>query len=394
MRFKAKKKAHRLVVKIKTSRDEKIDEKELEHFSELSFRGFMKPKQIRKNKIEYTSPAAISLYEWLKKPISKRELLLIIGQVVVTVQKLADKKMSICNLVTDLKNAYINETTKEIWFVYVPLEVGKSRGNPRELIDSLIYFAKIFEKEDDVIGNGHDVAKKRKETKAISDFESLLENLLLQDMEIMERYIAREEQSVITEIKRLNAGQSGFMTNKPQHYYEHQKERDTVLMSGQDCPITVMTRLDDLTMVISEPEYPPTVKMDEEIGLLHDSNTMQFLQGCVEDTAALNESQTGTVLMHFPTLFRKSTRETIFINKNVFRLGQDVGYVDYFVTNNGAVSRNHAEIRSHDKKYFVVDLNSRNRTYINERPLQIDCEMEICDGDKLMLADEEFVFHV
>ena len=98
--------------------------------------------------------------------------------------------------------------------------------------------------------------------------------------------------------------------------------------------------------------------------------------------------------VHFPTLYRVLTDEKISVNKPVFRLGKEKSYVDYFVTNNIAVSRSHADIITRGSKYYVRDLNSKNHTYINEQMIPIQIEVEIHDGDRLKLGNEEFVFNI
>lgn len=108
-----------------------------------------------------------------------------------------------------------------------------------------------------------------------------------------------------------------------------------------------------------------------------------------DDTALLYENN---VNVHYPTLYRVLTEETISVNKPVYRLGKEKSYVDYFVTNNIAVSRSHADIITRGKQYFVKDLNSKNHTYINGKELPVHCEIEIHDGDNLKLGNEEFIF--
>lgn len=98
MKFKTKQKECQLIVKVKTSSKEIVDEKEIDRFSRVFLRGFLKPKMIKKNLIEYTGPVGISLYDRMKKPISKRDFLFIIEQVVVAVQKLKANDMPIITL--------------------------------------------------------------------------------------------------------------------------------------------------------------------------------------------------------------------------------------------------------------------------------------------------------
>ncbi|MEE0929374.1 MAG: FHA domain-containing protein, partial [Acutalibacteraceae bacterium] len=81
------------------------------------------------------------------------------------------------------------------------------------------------------------------------------------------------------------------------------------------------------------------------------------------------------------------------INKPVFRIGKERSFVDYFV-NNVAVSRSHADIVTRGNSCFVVDLNSKNRTFINNRVIPSNFETEIFDGDTLKLGNEEFIFRI
>ena len=156
------------------------------------------------------------------------------------------------------------------------------------------------------------------------------------------------------------------MTDKPKDYYEH-----------YDC--------DD----------EKTGLLEEATGLLEDEATGLL---CEEETGLLVEEEETTLLendeqVHFPSLFRVLTEENIIINKPVFRLGKEKSYADYFVSNNNAVSRSHADIITRGQRVFVIDLNSKNKTYINDLPIPVQQETEIFNGDRLRLANEEFIFY-
>ena len=112
-----------------------------------------------------------------------------------------------------------------------------------------------------------------------------------------------------------------------------------------------------------------------------------------EGTTVLNQTQTYNQ-RQFPYLIRLTTNERIEINKPVFRLGKERNYVDYFISNNGAVSRSHADIITKSGHYYVMDLHTTNFTYINNSMVPENTEVEIFDGNMLKLANEEFEFHV
>ncbi|MCP8969380.1 FHA domain-containing protein [Ectobacillus ponti] len=96
----------------------------------------------------------------------------------------------------------------------------------------------------------------------------------------------------------------------------------------------------------------------------------------------------------FPYLIRSKTEEKISVNKPSFRIGKERSYCDYFVMNNNAVSRSHADILTRNGRYYILDNNSTNKTYVDGRAIPVQKEIEIFSGTKLKLANEEFVFYI
>lgn len=397
MKFKAKAKDCQLLVKAKASMGETIDEKELDRFSRVYLRGFLKPKLVKKNLVEYTGPVGISLYERLKKPTTKRDFLFMLEQIVVAVQKLQANNMGLNNLVMNLQYVYTNEVTKEIQFIYIPTAKGLQNLNLIEFIEAVAYSVKPADEKDNEF---------------VSRFIYFFKAMKPFDINKVEAFVAKEDRSVVNTIKKQNAGQSGFMTNKPQHYYDHYDEKKKT--EDDDDPTGLLTETDDddPTGLLVEDDDPTGLLVeggdDDATGLLGDDDEATGLLNNVDDdddatgllTSTGDEDEATGLLVEnnanvrFPTLFRVLTEETISINKPVFRLGKERSYVDYFVTNNIAVSRSHADIITRGNKYFVKDLNSKNRTYINDQELPIHMEVEIHDGDRLKLGNEEFVFNV
>lgn len=385
MKISAKTKECRLLVKVKASFRESFDEKALDAFARTYLRGFLKPKLVKKNQIEYTGPVGISLYERLKKPITKRDFLFIMEQIVVAVQKVHSNNLSLNRLLLDIKYCFINDVTKEIQFLYVPTEKELDNHGIIAFMEAIIYSA---------------TPAAEKDTEFVSRFVYFLKSLKGFDPEKVERFIAKEDRSVVNTIKKQNAGQSGFMTSKQKSYYDHYDKKqdedgeDTDLLEEDEDEATgILDEEDEATGILDE-EDEATGLLDEEedeaTGLLDDEATGLLTEDEEAGTALLDETDNA----HFPSLFRVLTEETISINKPVFRIGKERSYVDYFVTNNNAVSRSHADIITRGTNYFVIDLNSKNHTYINDQILAVQCETEIRDGDRLKLGNEEFIFNV
>ncbi len=396
MKVKAKAKDCQLLVKVKASGSECIDEKELDRFARVFLRGFLKPKLIKKNLIEYTGPVGVSLYERLKRPLAKRDFLFILEQIVVAVQKLQANNMGINNLVMNLQYVYINEVTKEVQFVYMPTVSGIQNLNLIEFIETFAYSVKPADEKDNDF---------------VSRFIYFFKAMKPFDINKVEAFVAKEDRSVVNTIKKQNAGQSGFMTNKQQHYYDHYDKKKEGASDGDEPTGLLSEEDDDPTGLLVEDDDPTGLLVesgdDDATGLLGNNDEATGLLNNSEDdeatgllTSSSDEDEATGLLVEnnanvrFPTLFRILTEETISINKPVFRLGKERSYVDYFVTNNIAVSRSHADIITRGNSYFVKDLNSKNRTYINNQELPIHMEVEIHDGDRLKLGNEEFIFNV
>lgn len=111
--------------------------------------------------------------------------------------------------------------------------------------------------------------------------------------------------------------------------------------------------------------------------------------GGIGETTVLGATPATQVRPH---LVREKNNEKISLNKPVFRIGKEKSYVDYFIGDNSAISRSHANIISRDGEYFVMDTNSTNHTYVNGGMIQSNVETKIVHGTKIRLANEDFEF--
>ena len=109
------------------------------------------------------------------------------------------------------------------------------------------------------------------------------------------------------------------------------------------------------------------------------------------ETTVLSAANSPESQIH-PQLIRQKNNEKIMINKPVFRIGKEKSYVDYFVGDNPAISRSHANIISRDDQFFIMDTNSKNHTYVNGMIIPANEEVKIDHGAVIVLANESFEF--
>lgn len=115
------------------------------------------------------------------------------------------------------------------------------------------------------------------------------------------------------------------------------------------------------------------------------------LQKAADDSLKLKNG-TRKLNEKLPYLVRRSTGEKIMINRNIFKLGKDAAYVDYFVDNNPTVSRSHADILRKKDGYYAKDKGSLNHTFVDGKKLEPETSVKLKSGSLLQLSDEVFEF--
>ncbi len=346
MYFAAKSRGFQLYVRTKVSWGETIDQKELERFGRMRLEGFLEPVQVKKRRADFRGPIGVSLCERLEKPIVGEDFLNICEQASAAMERLQHNRLPLEHLVTDFKYVYFNEVTREIRFVYLPTAGRQARGTPSQLFAAMVYSARPLREEDSEI---------------LSEFARFLRETVPFDLRRVRSFAAGAVRGPGTD--RETGGWS--------------RRRSYTAWKGEDWDGTGGDERD----------------WDGETGLLAVDQGAEgtYERGADEEGTALLSEQKS---LRYPTLFRVLTRETISIDKPVYRIGKEKSYVDYFVKDNPAVSRSHADIITRGGRYYVKDLHSKNHTYINDREAPAHLEREIFDGDLLRLGNEEFVFHV
>ena len=80
------------------------------------------------------------------------------------------------------------------------------------------------------------------------------------------------------------------------------------------------------------------------------------------------------------------------INKVSFTIGKAYGSVDFFIENNPAISRKHAEIVFNDGRFYLIDTKSTNHVFLDGKQIPAETPVPLNNGAKIRLADEIFEF--
>ena len=314
---------------MKAGRKERINETELSQLARIKPCGIMHVTKTKKDSVIYTCPANINLTDRLKKAVSKYDFFFMMEQIVIMVQDVYNNGLNVNSVRFNMDDVYINEMTKEMYFIYFPIVGGQESADIVGFIENIIYTMTPVINED---------------TNYISRFMYYVRSFHGFNGNAIEKYISREERAVVNVLKNKAVTMQQTM----------QQQIMQQVMQGS---------------------------MDGTTVLSDDSISIQQMQ------------QMQPVNYHFASLTRQVTGEKIELGKPSFVLGKNPEKSDYAVADNTNISRVHAVITMRNGRYYVMDQNSTNGTFINGRIIKAGQETEILPGDCLMLANEEFIFN-
>lgn len=128
------------------------------------------------------------------------------------------------------------------------------------------------------------------------------------------------------------------------------------------------------------------------------SQNTSVLNAGSEGTSVLNAGGNATSVLNsntnYGTLTRVKGNEQIKLNNANFVIGKERARVNYCISDNTSISRCHITIVNRAGRAYVMDLKTTNGSFLNGSRLTANQEMELKDGDKLTLADEEFIYHI
>ncbi len=320
---------------MKAGRKERINETELSQLARIKPCGIMHVTKTKKDSVIYTCPANINLTDRLKKAISKYDFFFMIEQIVIMVEDVYNNGLNVNSVRFNMDDVYINEMTKEMHFIYFPIVGGQESADIVGFIENIIYTMTPVINED---------------TNYISRFMYYVRSFHGFNGNAIEKYISREERAVVNVLKNK-------AVTMQQQIMQQQTMQQQIMQQ-------VMQGSMDGTTVLSD-----------------DGISVQQIQ------------QMQPVNYHFASLTRQVTGEKIELGKPSFVLGKNPEKSDYAVADNTNISRVHAVITMRNGRYYVMDQNSTNGTFINGRIIKAGQETEILPGDCLMLANEEFIFN-
>lgn len=171
---------------MKAGRKERINETELSQLARIKPCGIMHVTKTKKDSVTYTCPANINLTDRLKKAVSKYDFFFMMEQIVIMVQDVYNNGLNVNSVRFNMDDVYINEMTKEMYFIYFPIVGGQESADIVGFIENIIYTMTPVINED---------------TNYISRFMYYVRSFHGFNGNAIEKYISREERAVVNVLK-------------------------------------------------------------------------------------------------------------------------------------------------------------------------------------------------
>ena len=363
---------------IKSLKGQQVSENEVYAINANKVPGLLHLDVVQKGssfKLIYNITGFISLKDFLKMPLNKKLFAQILQNILANLKAVESAYFNQQYLLMDINQVYVNPNTQHIYFIYVPILMFESGTSLREFLLGIIQHGTFAPGEDNSYVRDYITILNSGINFSVFELEEYINKLLGQNTSRTQEVVCP---NCKTKLKKgtnychvCGATVSGNTGNTGKGVY------DPLADTGGDAVV------DDA--------------VEKEV-VIHKDNT----QGLSDGTTVLGADPGGTTVLGseeleapvFPYLIREKTEEKISVNKPSFRIGAERKYVDYWVNDNSTVSRSHADILTREKRYFIIDLNSTNKTYVDGRAIPVQKEIELFDGTRIRLSNEEFVFHI
>jgi hypothetical protein len=119
-----------------------------------------------------------------------------------------------------------------------------------------------------------------------------------------------------------------------------------------------------------------------------------FKQIFMKEVDPIIPSADRTILLEeeesFPVLEFKE--KSIIVNKRSFLIGRAKQLVDYAIPEALSLGRVHAEVIKEKDSYYIIDINTKNGTFVNGERIESQKKYPIVKGDCIHIAKEKVIF--
>ncbi|SET33656.1 DUF6382 domain-containing protein [[Clostridium] polysaccharolyticum] len=298
----------------------------------------------KKTCLKFNTSSRIHLQQFFDGNAGKREFLQVFLNIVETISRCKEYTLPVHYICLDSKYIYVNKETKDVELLYCP----------------------VIQPEVEM------------------DLRNQLRQVMLQL-----RYSSLENSFYVSNITR-------FLEQKEEFSLAALKELLQTMLNKTALPVSSLFKGGKVKMKaidIKQSSQPEPAQENWAGPKCRETQAEQEKKENGSDKENERDREAGTMDC-FKTGFlqHKRTGNVIRLDKQVFKIGKETGFVDYCITDNPAISRSHANIVIENNEYYIMDMNSKNHTVVNGRMLMGTEMVKLIHGSSIQLADEDFEF--
>lgn len=310
--------------------------------------------------IKFNISARVTMREFFQKGAARKELLPVLHQIAETLMTCGQYTLDLNCLFLDVQYIYLNPETREPELLYLPIIKGKEEADiPKKL-------------KDIILSLKYDISENATYISEITKFLEKNESFTLSGfLELLD-----EKMKDVPELMHL--------------YQEGRIKMPVMNLAQSEQPEPAQEDWTGPKMVNAVDNVGKAQAKDNEVTENESKDNMS-------GSGTLNVSTLESSLLNSSTkayLKRVKTEEKVYISKRLFKIGKEKQFVDYCIMDNPAISRSHANIVMENEEYYIMDMNSKNRTFVNGQIISGMKKVKLVHGSYIQLADEFFEFYL
>jgi len=371
-KFKIERNGGHSVLVIQGQKGQQISQREYYAISTGQIPGLLRAELIKKGnsfKLNYNISGLISLKEFLVNPLNKLSFAALLGNILENLKSLQAAYYNYQFILMDMNAAMVNPATQQVNFVYVPITFYESGTNLKDFLLSIIQCCSFVPGEN---------------TDYVRDYITILNRGINFSVFDLEEYV-----------KELKLGENAGSRVKKCTRCGSLIQPNVNFCSS--CGMKVSGLKIDNSQGVYDPVKNAVKPQPQEVvgRVIEMDRGVQYsetISGTCLETQPQPPEQTNVRRNAY--LSRLNTGERIQIPSSSFKVGKDPFNCDYCIRDNTAISRCHILIKNINNRWFINDLNSTNKTYVNNMEIYPNMDVELFNGTAIKLANENFVFNI
>lgn len=354
-RYKITNKRGRRLLIVNSEKGQTLNKREVEEIQNGTMRGVLPIEvEVKRNGfvIMYDLTNYIPLDQYVHTIVNKKKFIEILLQILEIFQQLTEQFYNPQNLVMDLEKVVVSPATNKIYFPFIPILYYDYGVTVKDFLVQLIYSTTFDNTED---------------TSYVDQCLSILQKNMNFSRVELEEYLK-------SQIDDGNAGKKKVTTNGIQEIYNPYDQFNWQKKERRE-PEVVESKATTVKEQEAEEErmFTRSSRMTESLSDIGEGGTV--LLGATEESY-VKQVRTG---------------QKYYLKQNETTIGKRQCIIQ--ITDNPAVSREHAKLIRVHADYFVVDLKATNGTKVNGRRVQPGEQVLLKDEDLLEFANEKFIFY-